>query len=90
VAHSAANNKSAFKDIYEASDETLVLARMINKSRKTELHIHRLENEKRKEDERVTYNHITFKINTVIVLVIVIVLVLVIVIVIGTVNFFLK
>ena len=61
---------------------------MINKSRKTELHIHRLENEKRREDERVTYNHITFKINTVIVLVIVILLVLVIVIV--TVNFFLK
>ena len=47
---------------------------MINKSRKTELHIHRLENEKRREDERVTYNHITFKINTVIVLVIVIVI----------------
>ena len=65
---------------------------MINKSRKTELHIHRLENEKRREDERVTYNHITFKINTVIVLVIVIVLVLVlvIVIVIVTVNFFFK
>ena len=61
---------------------------MINKSRKTELHIHTLENEKRREDERVTYNHITFKINTVIVLVIVILLVLVIVIV--TVNFFLK
>ena len=58
---------------------------MINKSRKTEHHIHRLENEKRREDERVTYNHITFKINTVIVLVIVIVLVHVIV----TVNFFL-
>ena len=53
VADSAANNKSAFKDIYEASDETLVLARMINKSRKTELHIHRRENEKRREDERV-------------------------------------
>ena len=63
---------------------------MINKSRKAELHIHRLENEKRREDERVSYNHITFKINTVIVLVIVIVLVLVIVIVIVTVNFFFK
>ena len=67
---------------------------MINKSRKTELHIHRLENEKRREDERVTYNHITFKINTVIVLVIVIVTVIffnkVIVIVIVTVNFFKK
>ncbi len=71
---------------------------MINKSRKTELHIHRLENEKRREDERVTYNHITFKINTVIVHIIVIdivieivlVIVIVIVIVIVTVNFFKK
>ena len=71
---------------------------MINKSRKTELHIHRLENEKRREDERVSYNNITFKINTVIVHIIVIVIVIeivlviviVIVIVIVTVNFFNK
>ena len=53
VADSAANNKCAFRDIFEASDETLVLARMVNKRRKTELYFEKLNYERKKEEEKV-------------------------------------